>query len=186
MTAKSITQTLTLVIALSWSSSVFAQSDTQANAVFTIKKCTKIQSDRDRLACYDMAAGKLAAAVDSGDIVVIDKATVQEAKKEVFGLDLPTLSGIGKIFRSGSAKGLRVDQNTIQVNITSVEQIGYKKNRFILENGQVWDQVQSSSYRVPKRKKDKPYFVTIAKAALNSFNLRVNDTGKKIKVKRVK
>lgn len=156
------------------------------SSVKDIGNCVQIQSDKDRLACYDKAAGRLTQAVASGAIVVIDKATVQDAKKEGFGLNLPTLSGIGKIFKSDGAKDLPDDKDQIQVEIKSIVPVGYKKNRFYLENGQVWDQVQSSNYRAPKRKDDAPYFVVISKAPLGSFNLRINNKGKKIKVKRVK
>ena len=163
-----------------------AQISESPQTLIDIRNCVTIQNDSERLACYDNATSKLAQAIDTGEIMIVDKVTVEEAKKEGFGLNLPSLSGLGKIFKSNGEPELPDNTGRIQVDLKSVEPFGYKKNRFFLENGQVWDQVESRSFKAPKKRSEEPYFVVISKAALGSFYLQVNDKGKKVKVKRVK
>jgi len=163
-----------------------AQSIDPADSLKKIKNCVEIQNDTDRLACYDESVGRFSQELESGDIMIVDKVSVDEAKKEGFGLNLPSLSGLGKIFKSDGTPDLPDNTDRIQIDIKSVEKFGYKKNRFFLENGQIWDQVESSNFRAPKRKDKEPYFAIISKASLGSFYLRINDKGKKIKVRRVK
>jgi len=55
--------------------------------------------------------------------------------------------------------------------------------RFVLENGEVWQQTQPGRVRVGKTGKET---LTIKKASFGSFLARVNDKGKSIRVKRVK
>lgn len=55
--------------------------------------------------------------------------------------------------------------------------------RFTLENGEVWQQIESARIRLGKANPDK---LTIKKASLGSFRGRVNDRRPSFRVKRIK
>ncbi len=154
--------------------------------VENLKKCALIQTDSDRLACFDTAMSALSTAVDTGEIMIIDKQAVRTVKKDVFGLNLPSLSGLGGIFKSSEEAGIAKDVKEVDLTLEKTESFGYKKNRFFFTNGQVWEQAQSLKIKPPKPKNGVKPTALIEKAALGSFTLRINGEGKKIKVRRVK
>jgi len=63
---------------------------------------------------------------------------------------------------------------------------GSKKTRFYLDNGQVWDQLDTRRVRIPKDKAGRTNTVEIRKASLGSYLLRVNGEGAAIRVRRVR
>jgi len=182
---KSISTAIAFVAGLAISTSSMAQENGAAPELDNVKKCVEIQDDDERLACYDQAMVTLGAALDAGNLVVVDKAAVQSAKKEGFGLNLPSLSGLGGIFKSNNDPELPDNVNSVELTIEKTKEFGYKKTRFYFTNGQIWDQIDTSKIRIPKVKDGNPNMALIKKAALGSFSLRVNGEGKKIKVKRV-
>lgn len=74
----------------------------------------------------------------------------------------------------------------VELNIEKTQTFGYKKIRFFLENGQVWEQVDTRNIRVPKVRNGNANTVKIQKASLGSFLLRVNGKGSAIRVRRVR
>lgn len=81
------------------------------------------------------------------------------------------------------------------VEIESVDQIvhglrttkefgGSKKTRFYLDNGQVWDQVDTRRVRIPRERDGRENTVEIRRAALGSYLLRVNGEGAAVRVRR--
>lgn len=74
----------------------------------------------------------------------------------------------------------------IEATIRSTQTFGYKKTRFFLENGQVWEQIDTRNVRVPKTRNGIAPTVVIQKASLGSFLLRVNGKGSAVRVKRVR
>ncbi len=73
----------------------------------------------------------------------------------------------------------------IEATIAKTQTFAYKKTRFFLENGQVWEQIDSERVRIPKIRNGNIPTVVIQKASLGSFMLRVNGKGVGIRVKRV-
>jgi len=74
----------------------------------------------------------------------------------------------------------------VSLEIRKTTEFGYKKTRFFMANGQVWEQVNSKSIRIPKTRGDKVNIANISKASLGSFFLRVNGTGSATRVRRVR
>jgi len=70
----------------------------------------------------------------------------------------------------------------IVMRIARTETFGYNKVRFIMENGQVWKQVDSHRVRVPRNSDALEAY--IRRAALGSFLLRINNGGRAIRVER--
>lgn len=78
------------------------------------------------------------------------------------------------------------DINAVTLEIRKTAEFGYKRTRFFMDNGQVWEQVDDKKVRVPKVRNDKANTAAISKAALGSYLLRVNGKGTAIRVRRVR
>ncbi|NNE57088.1 MAG: hypothetical protein HKN36_03180 [Hellea sp.] len=162
-----------------------SQESDAETIVSSLEKCAAIQSDSDRLACFDLEFSSFSKAVDEGNILVMDPSSLQDAKKEGFGLNLPSLSGLGGIFKSSDDPEIPGNVDEVELEIEKTTTFGYKKTRFIMTNGQIWEQVTTDKVRIPSTKNGNNMAV-IRKAALGSFMLRINGEGKQIRVKRVK
>ncbi len=69
--------------------------------------CTNITDATERLECYDLAAGRLATAQKSGEIVAINKKDIEKVERDAFGFNipsLPSLFGLGKSADNSAAK----------------------------------------------------------------------------------
>lgn len=49
-----------------------------------------------RLACFDQATSQMSAAIEKGDMRVVDREDVRKARRSLFGFALPTLNIFGK------------------------------------------------------------------------------------------
>jgi len=76
--------------------------------------------------------------------------------------------------------------NEVILIISRTKTIGYNKTRFFMENGQVWEQTDSRTVRIPKVRNNIANKAEIQKASLGSFLLRVNGSGRAIRVRRVR
>jgi len=74
----------------------------------------------------------------------------------------------------------------VALELRKVSEFGYKKKRFFMTNGQVWEQIGTTKLRIPKAKNGKANIVEIRKAAMGSFLLQINGKGSAIRVKRVR
>ena len=134
------------------------------------QKCAQIQEDSYRLACYD------------AEVIMLSNVVITETNDNR-GFGLPK---IGNLFKNDPKSGLETEANEASFILKTTSEFGYKKTRFHLANGQVWDQIDSNRIKISRPKNEQANSVTIEKAALGSFTLRVNDNGKKIRVRRVK
>jgi hypothetical protein len=73
--------------------------------------CRRVADPAERVACYDKAVDALDVAEKKGDVVVVSREHVQEARKQAFGFNLPSLDVLIK----GPAKGEAVDQLTLDL-----------------------------------------------------------------------
>jgi hypothetical protein len=138
-----------------------------------IAECRAITADAARLACYDQAVGAVQTAQASGDIVILDRAAVDESRRRAFGFDINIVNPFN---REGGPEELR----EVETRLTSVRRIGAGKMLFALEDGSSWLQIDDTA----------PYFreragvpVRIRRAALGSYLLSV-DGARSIRVKR--
>jgi hypothetical protein len=125
-------------------------------------------TDRDaRLACFDAAAAKLDEAESSGQVVVVNKEQAREVRRDVFGLQLPSLDIFGR--RGAAAVGEDVDKLESTIKTASLGGDG----RWVLEldTGAVWRQVDDSSMATPPHAGSK---VEIRRAAMGSFFIRID------------
>ena len=94
--------------------------------------CKGVADAAARLACYDAAAAKLAAATAAGDVKILDREEIRATRRGLFGFDLPKLP----FFRGDdSAKDTPVELDTV---VKSVAAESYGKFALTMEDGAVW------------------------------------------------
>lgn len=143
-----------------------AQSQQRPEMLERLTACRAIADNTARLACYDNAAGALDAAERQGDLVVIDRAAVNETRRQLFGFELPTLP---RLFSGADAEDLDSIETTLQRGSRSSE------NRWIfrLSDGSVWRQIDSEPLRFQNRE-GQP--VRVRRASLGSFLMTIGDS----------
>ena len=111
--------------------------------IFTdVIQCRTITDAAERLACFDRSVGTLATAQQNKEVYVADKEAMREARKGLFGFNLPNL----KIF---SDDDMEKDVNSIESTIAGVSQ-GQKGYIFTLKDGARWMQTDGAYMDRPK------------------------------------
>ena len=140
-------------------------------------------SDRDaRLSCYDAAADKLDRAEASGQVVVVNREQVRSVRKDIFGLQLPSLDIFSAVTRKapGGAGGASEDVDRLEGVVKTAWRGEGGHWMFELETGAVWRQIDDFQFANDPHAGSK---VEIRKGALGSFIMKV-DRQPSIKVHR--
>jgi hypothetical protein len=138
----------------------------RAAAFKKLSDCRGIQDDAARLACYDEAAAGIESAERSGDLVVMDRGQVRDAKRSLFGFDTSALN----IFDRGDNEH-RVEVNNVSLTVDRAYRGEGGHWVMVMTDGQVWRQVDSNGpYNPPHRGST----AEIRKAALGSYFLNVD------------
>ena len=144
-------------------------SEKQRAAVLqAIVDCRPLTESAARLACFDAAAAKLDEAEASGQIVVVDRDQARQVRREVFGLQLPSLDIFG---RAGGKAALGEDVDRLTATVASFGQQGDGRWVITLDSGAVWRQVDDSRLYQPPRVGSK---AEIRRAALGSFFMKID------------
>jgi hypothetical protein len=135
-----------------------------AAAFQAVLDCRGIADAAKRLACYDAAAGRMATAETTGEIVVIDKEQARAAHRQAFGLTLPSLDFI--------TRGLsheELDRVEGVVKAASADASG--RWTVVLDDGAVWRQISNDVLSRDPRPGSK---VLIRRATLGSFMMKID------------
>ena len=143
--------------------------------------CASIEDDAGRLACYDNAVGRLKAAEDAGEVATITREEVEQVKRDSFGFSIPALPKLALPKLGGGDDDGQIDE--IQQAVVNARTNPYKKVIITLDNGQVWEQTDST--RIYLSKKKPPQMAKIKSAAVGSFKMKL-DNGRTFRAKRVK
>lgn len=130
-------------------------------AVQSLLACRSIADAGQRLACYDKASQSFAEAVVKKEVVVIDKARANEAKKSLFGFSVPNFAGL---FGGGD------EVNQIESTVTAAFENGYEGWTVKLADGSTWQQTDGSPVALPPRRGDK---VVVRRGTLGSYFVRI-------------
>jgi hypothetical protein len=155
-------------------SGVQAAPPPAAPAVQAVIDCARIAESERRLACYDAAVAAMAKAETNGDLVTLDREQRRAARRQAFGLSLPSLA-----FLERGEKPEEIDNITTKVTAASRAADG--KWVITVEDAAVWRQIDD--YELP-RGAHAGSAVRIRKAALGSFFMNV-DGQQAIRVHRV-
>lgn len=123
--------------------------------------CRAVADSAARLACYDGATEALDSAEREGQVVVVDRAQVSAARRQLFGFQLPSIT----LFDQGE----RVDPiNEIETTLTRAVLVGEGRWLFTLADGTVWRQIDSENVNFRNRAGEP---VRVRKASLGSYLL---------------
>lgn len=126
--------------------------------------CRAVPDPAERLACYDAAAASLDEAEKKGDVVVVDKGQVREARRAAFGFDFRMPS-----FMTAGEEPDALDRITATVASARRDPRGRWVIR--LEDGAVWRQVDDKSlYKDPRPGST----VEIRTASLGSYFMKID------------
>ena len=140
----------------------------RAETLSRVTACRAIAESAARLNCYDTAVGALDAAERQGEVVVMDRAQVGEARRQLFGFEMPALPR-----RFGAAAAGVPEIDSIETTLQSATQVAENRWVFRLADGGVWRQMDSDPIRARPRPGEA---VRVRKASLGSFLLTVGDS----------
>jgi len=152
----------------------------QESPLAKVYACSGIEKGDERLACYDAAIASLRRAEASGGLAVVSAEQVAEAERQAFGLGPATLADVTRNAAPTAAPKMEAP-DTLQVTIASAVKRPGGGLRFTMDNGQVWDEIDTSLGRLTGL----PATAEIRKGAFGSFMLKVGDKPV-TRVKRVK
>lgn len=120
-------------------------------------ECRQVKDPAARLTCLDREAGAIAAAIESKQIVVVDRERARSANRSVFGFASASLSGIF---------GRSSEVNQIEASVLSVSRNADGGVILGLDDGSLWSQTDDRIFgRDPKRGTK----VTVTRGALGSY-----------------
>jgi len=131
-------------------------------AVQSLLSCRSIADSAQRLACYDRAAQGFADAMGKKEVVVIDKARANEARRSLFGFTIPNF---GALLGGG---GDEISQ--IESTVTDVVEGAYGTLTLRLADGSTWTQIDDTPVALPPRRGDK---VVVRRGALGVYFVKL-------------
>lgn len=188
----------------------------QSDEITGLLACQSESDDAARLACFDAAVSNFAKAREDGDIITVSKEQIQNVERDSFGFSIPSIPVLSGLLGGNNTPKPKTNPLTdpvektavertkrdkrpnipalgetesikqVNLNIVKTQNFGYKKTRFFMDNGQVWEQTDTSRVRIPKITKDKKPVAEIRKGSLGSFLLQIDGKGRAVNVKRVR
>jgi hypothetical protein len=132
--------------------------------VNALDQCRQIADGGQRLACYDRAVPPFVTASRSGQINIVDRGELRQARRSLFGFSMPKLP----FFAGDQSAGDTPDQ--IDTTIKSAREVGYGTFRIVVTEGNaVWETTEQSMGLDPRSGQK----ITIRRGPLGSFFLRV-------------
>jgi len=142
-----------------------ARGQRSAAVLQAVIDCRRITDTAARLACFDAAAARLEQAESTGEVVVVDRSQVREARRQIFGFSVPAFDLFGGR-NDNRAPEDRVDTLETTLSSSSVGRDGHLI--FRLANGQVWRQYGSEPLRARPGAT-----VVIVRGLIGSYFIRV-------------
>jgi len=151
---------------LSFGAGAWAQTPAPgtAGAIKALSACRAETKDAARLACYDRAAAGLLDAERAGEVVVVDRAQANAARRQAFGFNLPSLN-----FLSQGARSPKLDR--VELTLARVTTAPGGKLILRTEDGQVWRQTDTVSLGSPPRRGSK---LVVRSAVLGSYFMNID------------
>ena len=151
---------------------VFAQD--RQSTISELSACRSISDATQRLSCLDQAADSLIQAHKSGELTLVDRTQVREARRSLFGFSGGALPSF-----LGSSED-REEISSIQTTLVRASRNGYGQWTFHLDDGSEWRQVDNES---PHIRAQSGAEVRVRRAAFGSYFLNVGDA-RAIRVRR--
>ena len=125
--------------------------------------CRSVQDSAQRLACFDRETAAVGQAIATKELVLVDKAKANQAKRSLFGFSVPDFAGIF---------GGNDDQiKEIASTVTAFRQNPFGGWTIRLADGSEWTQTDDAQLGLPPEKGQK---VVVRRGTLGAFFLRLN------------
>lgn len=134
--------------------------------------CASIQSDTERLACFDANVAVIQVKEEKKEIVAIDAEAAKDIKREAFGFSLPSLPKLGLPSLGGDKDAPEV----LTFPVKSVKKRG-RSYTFHMENGQVWRQVSGRFNYIPKG----DLTATIKQGSIGSYRISISNGKERVR-----
>lgn len=144
-------------------SPALAAEPAEPAVITALKACRAITADAERLACYDKAAQSVSKAQETGEVIIIDKQAARAARRQAFGLELPTLSILEKGVDKAETEKM---QSVVKASRVDAEQ----RLVVTLEDGAVWRQIDDTMLGKPPKAGDT---IEVKKAAMGSYMMKI-------------
>lgn len=130
--------------------------------------CRSLADSMQRLACFDAKVAALDDAARSNEVVITDRARLQEARRGLFGFAAP----IGKMLGIGNGGGSEADEIK-QIDTTVTEVRGSKGGgwKLTFAEGGTWEQTDTKSFPMAPKVGRK---ARISRGALGSYFVEVD------------
>lgn len=144
-----------------------AKPQQRPEAFEALVRCRALTDDSARLRCFDSASATLQQQAENRDLVVVDRKQIQEARRGLFGLDIPNLNPFG-----GGGGDAVEEIKSIESVVRSAMQDGDGRWVLTLEDGSTWAQTDSYPFAVSPKRGHK---VKVTRASMGSYMMRVNN-----------
>ena len=132
--------------------------------VSALDQCRQIADAGQRLACYDRTVPPFVTASRSGQINIVDRGELRQARRSLFGFSMPKLP----FFAGDQSAGDTPDQ--IDTTIKSAREVGYGMFRIVVTEGNaVWETTEQSMGLDPHGGQK----ISIRRGPLGSYFLRI-------------
>ena len=131
-----------------------------------LEQCRQIADNAQRLACYDKSAPALVTASKTGEVHVVDRSQLREARRSLFGFQMPKLP-----FFAGD-ESAKDTPNKLESTIKAAGEIGYGLYRIVITDGNaVWETTESSMSLHEPRPGQK---ISISRGPMGSYFIHIN------------
>lgn len=138
--------------------------DARSNALISaLSDCRGIADEKARLACYDEASARLAAAVESKDLLVMDRQEIRETRRSLFGFGVPNIP----LFRGEAGS----DDGKLETTIASARPLAMGMWQIRLPDGAIW---QTNEGRLGLADPKPGQKIIIQRGTLGNYFLRIN------------
>ena len=105
----------------------------------SIRACQQVQDSAARLSCFDKAAAALVGAAAQGDVAIVDREQVRNARRSLFGFALPSFP-----FLSESKDEKDQEPKELVTKLASFRSLGAGRYAFVVEDGNAtWETTES-------------------------------------------
>lgn len=140
------------------------EPDQASRHLDALGQCRTIAGAAERATCYDRAYDALIAARDRKEVIVVDREAVREARRGLFGLNLPSL----RLFGNDDDKAEEI--NEIDSTVQGAAQGAGGAWVITLADGARWRQIDDKFLMPPKPGQS----VNIRKGSFGAYFARVN------------
>ncbi len=165
MTKRTAAAAICLILLASSAASAWTPADAGTpDQMGRLLACQGQADPAARLGCYDREVAAMKDAVARRDLVLIDKARANQARRGLFGFSVPSFGGL---FGGDDKDAVK----QIETSVTRASRNGEGGWTVRLADGSTWTQTDDNPIAMEPRPGDK---VVVKRAALGSFTMSVN------------